>query len=449
MRTSFLPADIMLPNESVDMSRWSVIACDQYTSEPEYWEKVKEIAGDAPSTLSMIFPEVYLEDGDMEERLNKIHQAMEDYQNRGIFRELRQAMIYVRRINSSGDLQEGLIGAIDLETYDYRKGSMSLVRASEATVPGRLPPRVRIRENADLELPHIVMLIDDVRKMVIEPLGSKRDSMERLYDFDLMLGGGHVSGYLLGREDQEAVISGLRMLEDPVYYKDRYQMDPEHPMIYAVGDGNHSLASAKVCYEQLKADFPNRDLSNHPARYALVELVNLHSPSLDFEPIYRIVTGVDPLHLLGEMTKALDLRRCGADSLSDGYDAAESLKTVEGSEEIDQYMEAVYRPAGSPSVRREAYGIGHPLAGLAVGSLQTFLDDYTSRFGGSIDYIHGKDALLALSRQERSMGFLLPAMNKDQLFPAVIADGALPRKTFSMGHAGDKRYYTECRRIKA
>ncbi len=451
MRTAFLPADIMLPNESVDMTRWSVIACDQYTSEPEYWEKVKEIAGDGPSALSMIFPEVYLEDEDKEERLKSIHQAMRDYQDRGIFRELKQAMIYVRRINSSGNLQEGLVGAIDLECYDYKTGSKSLVRATEATVPGRLPPRVKIRENADLELPHVIMLIDDPEKTVIEPLGCMRKDMEKIYDFDLMLGGGHVSGYLLDKEAQDKVLSGLKMLADPACYRKRYKTDSDHPMVYAVGDGNHSLASAKVCYEKLKAENPDLDLSDHPARYALVELVNLHSPSLDFEPIYRIVTRVDPVHMLGEMTRALDLRPFGTERSVDKAKTSCPLPGLKEGQKRDrksQHIEVIYQPEAGQAVRREQYCIGRPLSDISVGSLQTFLDDYTSRSGGRIDYIHGEDALLALSDKEDSIGFLLPAMHKNELFPAVIADGALPRKTFSMGHAGDKRYYTECRKIK-
>ncbi len=426
MRDAFLPADILLPTGSVDMSRWSVIACDQYTSEPDYWEKVRDITGSGPSALPMIYPEVYLEDGDMEDRLAGIQDAMEEYMSQGVFRQYKDAMIYVRRIDSSGNLRQGLVGKIDLECYEYEKGSQSMVRATEETVPGRLPPRVRIRENANLELPHVIMLIDDMENTVIEPLADNLDDMEMVYDFDLMLGGGHLTGYLVNEEQQERIISCLRKLDDPECYNNRYDLHDEKPMIYAVGDGNHSLASAKAYYEKLKREHEGEDLSDHPARYALVELVNLHSPSLVFEPIYRIVTRVDPRHMMEKMIEEMDLHQEGQ----------------------GQSFEMVFADPSGQGIRRKVFVIGKPVSELAVGSLQSFLDAYTGRYGGKIDYIHGEDTVLSLSRREGAVGFLLPTMHKSELFPAVMADGALPRKTFSMGHARDKRYYTECRKIQ-
>lgn len=471
MRDAFLPADILLPAEKLDMTRWSVIACDQYTSEPDYWDQVKDIAGEAPSALSMIFPEVYLEDGDMEDRLARIHHSMKEYMSRGVFREYKDSMIYVRRIDSSGNLREGLVGKIDLDCYEYEKGSHSMVRATEETVPGRLPPRVHIRENADLELPHVIMLIDDIDQMVIEPLGRDLPGMEKVYDFDLMLGGGHLSGYLLDEGQKERVRDGLRKLDDPAWYKKRYSLEDEKPMIFAVGDGNHSLASAKAYYEKLKEENPGLDLSDHPARYALVELVNLHSPSLDFEPIYRIVTRVNPRHLMEKMIEEMDLHQEGqgqsfemvfADAsdqktsdqgMPDGMTSDQNQSDGKAS---DQDMpdgkapdqDRPDRDIHHEDLQRKIFVIGKPVSELAVGSLQAFLDDYTGRYGGKIDYIHGEETVLSLSRREGTVGFLLPTMHKNELFSAVMADGALPRKTFSMGHARDKRYYTECRRIK-
>lgn len=404
MKTAFTPADILLPNVS-DMTKWSVVACDQYTGEPEYWRDTEKIVGDAPSTLRLTLPEIYLEEPDVSERIAKIDSNIESYLESGVFREYKNAMIYTRRIQSDGKLREGIVGAVDLEQYDYRRGSSSQIRATEATVAERIPPRLKIRENASCELPHIMILIDDPAKTVIEPLGGK--SLSKLYDFKLMQGGGSISGYLLDDKAIDGVDNAL------------YELSKKSPMLFAMGDGNHSLATAKEHYEKLKRENPDKDMSNHPARYALCEIVNLHSPALEFEAIHRIVTGVNVGGLMDEMTASLDLRE----------DVSEQkIGIVVNGEVKDMYVH-------------------NPLSKLAVGSLQTFLDEYIAAHGGKIDYIHGADVLKNLAKGNDSVGFLLEPMQKSELFGAVIADGALPRKTFSMGHAADKRYYLEARKI--
>ena len=314
-------------------------------------------------------------------------------------------MIYTRRIQSDGKLREGIVGAVDLEQYDYRRGSSSPIRATEATVAERIPPRLKIRENASCELPHIMILIDDPAKTVIEPLCKM--SLSKLYDFKLMQGGGSISGYLL---DDNAIAGVDNAL---------YELSKKSPMLFAMGDGNHSLATAKEHYEKLKRENPDKDMSNHPARYALCEIVNLHSPALEFEAIHRIVTGMNVGELVDEMTAALDLR----EDVS-----GQKIGIVINGEVKDMYVH-------------------NPLSKLAVGSLQTFLDGYIAAHGGKIDYIHGDDVLKGLAKGSDSVGFLLEPMQKSELFGAVIADGALPRKTFSMGHAADKRYYLEARKI--
>ena len=420
MKTAFSSADILLPKKGIDMTKWSVVACDQFTSELEYWEETIRTVQDAPSSLKIILPEVFLEHDDVERRLDRIEENMEQYVADGIFTEYKDAMIYVERTDSSGRIRAGLIGKLDLEQYDYRKGSKSQIRATEATIVGRIPPRMRVRKKASMELPHIMVLIDDEKKTVIKPLQDKLDEMELLYDFSLMQGGGHVRGFLLGEEEKKQVEKALYALSDVDAFNKKYGTDEESILLYAMGDGNHSLATAKEYYEYLKATNPDRDLSNHPARYALVELVNLHSTALEFEAIDRIITETDVNHLMREMTTKLGLSTKG-----EGQEV-----TI-----IHDHME-------------EHLYITRPTSNLSTGSIQNFLDDYLSRNPGRIDYIHGIETVKHLAEQPKSLGIILPDLRKDELFPTVILDGALPRKTFSMGHARDKRYYLECRKIR-
>ena len=423
MDFAFKGADILLPKKDLDHTKWSVVACDQYTSEPAYWKEVAEIVGDAPSTYNMILPEVYLNEPDVEKRLSGIGDKMKEYLASDIFDEYRNAMIYVERTDSSGKIRAGIVGAIDLEQYDYRKGSTSLVRATEATVIERIPPRIKVRKNAEVELPHIMILIDDPGKTVIEPLFEKE--MPVLYDFDMMQGGGHLKGSLIDSETMESVTEALKKLGNPDQFNRAYGLQDTPVLLFAMGDGNHSLATAKEFYEQLKAENPGVDMSAHPARYALVEIVNLHSDALEFEAIHRIVQNINRKDMLQALYRDLDLTE------AEGRDAA-------GMQTLEIVMDG----------ERRSCIIGQPSSKLTVGSLQNFLDQYLAENGGTIDYIHGEDVVLNLSKQENAIGFILPDMGKEELFPTVIADGALPRKTFSMGHAQDKRFYMECRKIK-
>lgn len=421
MSTAFKPADILIPSEGIDMSKWSVVACDQYTSEPEYWEDVKNIVGDKESALNMILPEVYLESDDIAGKIENIHNTMNDYLSYDIFDEYKDSYIYIERTQSDGKVRKGLIGMIDLEEYDYSKGSTSAVRATEATVVERIPPRIKVRRDASLELPHIMILIDDEKKTVVEPVGEDKGSMKKLYDFNLMKNGGSIKGYLVCENQKNKIDSALTALGDSKAFNEKYGLSDSPVLLYAMGDGNHSLATAKAYYEELKSKNPDKDLTSHPARYALVEIVNLHSEALQFEAIHRIVTEVDCEDLLEVLKDKLELS-----------------EKDNGSGQSFTY---VYK-----NERKTVY-VGNKLSNLTVGSLQTVLDEYIKTKGGKIDYIHGIKVLESLAKADNSIGFILPDMLKSELFPTVIKDGALPRKTFSMGHAEDKRFYIECRKI--
>ena len=415
-KTAFSAADILLPRREYLSEAWAVCACDQYTGEPAYWAETDRLVGGQPSTLRLILPEVYLEDADVTDRIAKIQQAMRDDLEQGIFRELKDAMIYVERIQSDGKCRAGLVGKIDLEQYDYSKGSETPVRATEATVAERIPPRMRIRRGAAMELPHIMILLDDDRKTVIEPLEGKKDSMELLYDTKLMQGGGSIRGWLVPAAEQARILDALTALGDA----SRFDAGVA-PLVYAMGDGNHSLATAKAFYEEWKAANPGADTENAPQRYALVELVNLHSPALQFEAIHRILTEIDAEKLLADMTAALGLTEGASDAAQQFTVILNGKKTV--------------------------YSVTKPASNLTVGSVQSFLDGWLKANGGKIDYIHGAEVVETLAKAENSMGILLPDMLKSELFPTVIKDGALPRKTFSMGHAADKRFYMEARAL--
>lgn len=421
MNRAFKPADILLA-KTTSMKKWAVVACDQYTSEPEYWDKTYGLVGEDLSTLHLILPEIYLNKSDVEKRISNINKTMNSYLSDGVFEEYKNAFFYVERKQSNGILRQGIIGMIDLEEYDYSKGSTSLVRATEATVLERIPPRIKVRENASIELPHIMILIDDEDKTVIEPIGEKTDSMKLLYDTDLMQNGGSIKGYLVNESDIETIEKAIDELGEAQAFEKKYGIKNTSPLVFAMGDGNHSLATAKAFYEELKAKNPDKDLSHHPARYALVEVVNLHSKALEFEAIHRIVINVDTGDLLDKMKEKLLLS-------DEGNDEEQSFIVVLNGEE-------------------KKYYIKNPTSNLTVGSLQSFLDEYLSDSGAEIDYIHGADTLKRLVDSDNKIGFILPDMSKSELFPTVIKDGVLPRKTFSMGHAEDKRYYIECRKIK-
>lgn len=413
----FGPADILLP-QGCDMGRWSVVACDQYTSQPEYWQRVEASVGDCPSALRLILPEHMLEDGRVEAHIRDINRTMEDYLSQGLFRTCPDSLIYVERTLRGGRVRRGLVGLVDLEDYDFTPGSSALIRATEGTVLSRIPPRAAVRRDAALELPHVMLLVDDRERTVVEPLTIRRQEMETVYDFDLMEDSGHVTGRLLTRGQQEAVASALRALADPAAFRARYGLGEDRPpMLFAVGDGNHSLATAKACYEEAKGT-PREAL----ARYALVEVVNLHDISLEFEPIHRTVFGVEP------------------EALLDGLLAAYPGATLNGGTEGQSFCFVYGGKEGTVT-------IPSPPSQLAVGTLQQYLDQALPQ-GAALDYIHGADVARQLARRERAISFLLPAMGKDELFRTVIHDGVLPRKTFSMGEAEDKRFYLEARKIR-
>jgi len=410
MERVFSAADILLPDfKKNEGSRWSVIACDQFTSENEYWEETERIVSNAPSALRLILPELYLGKND-EERIGAIHKAMDDYKE-NVLKVHKDSMIYLRRTCPTGKVREGLVGKIDLEAYDYNKGAKTPVRATEGTVLERIPPRVRVRRGASLELPHVMLLIDDAENRLFSLLEEKRG--ERAYAFPLMQGGGEVEGFFVDRSTQETALSVLDGLSG------------HGGLVFAVGDGNHSLASAKAYYEELKATLGEEKAKNHPARYALAEIVNIHSEALVFEPIYRVVFGADRAELLSEMKKFADAQ-------------AGDIPT--------QAVTVVYQENGKECKEDFTFPIGAHT--LTVGTLQIFLDEYIKKNKGvEVDYIHDESSLLSLASREGAVGFLFDGMKKEELFSAVAHDGALPRKTFSMGVAREKRYYLEAREI--
>jgi Protein of unknown function (DUF1015) len=425
--------DIYLPQPGVDLTKWAVIACDQYTSQPEYWRKVETIVGDAPSTLNMIFPEVYLEMAGAEKRIQHIQQTMINYLSGGLLLK-HSGMVYVER-QVGGKLRRGLVLALDLEHYDYNKGSTSLIRATEGTIIERLPPRIGIREGARLELPHILVLIDDPKRGVIEPVGESKANLKVLYDFDLMEGSGHLKGYLVNNPSiEDIILHRLEQLADPIVFSEKYGVPKDQPvLLFAMGDGNHSLATAKAIWEMKKSQVG----LEHPSRYALVEIENVHDEGLEFAPIHRALFGVKQ-NILAAM-KSYYLSGYSYTVCKDQADM------------VQQVNQAVNRSHIIGLVSSQGYGIlevASPLSNLPVGTLQAFLDEFLKSGGAEkIDYIHGEDTIFMLGMQPGNIAFYLPGMNKSDLFKTVILDGALPRKTFSMGEAYEKRFYVECREI--
>lgn len=436
--------EILLPRAEVDLEKWAVVACDQFTSEKEYWKQVEAYIKEQPSTFHLIFPEVYLEDADKEGRIERIRQYMSCYLKDHIFKAQPPGFVYVDRRTPYAKSRKGLVVAVDLEQYDYHQGAKTLIRATEGTILDRLPPRIKIREGAPVELPHIMVLIDDPDKSVIEPLSmeAETNNLQKLYDFDLMLNSGRLTGYLVNNERLlTKVLRALQRLADPALYKAKYQVD-ESPLLFAVGDGNHSLATAKAVWERIKQTPANNvDIMNHPARYALVELVNLYDDGLVFEPIHRVMFNVDSASLLEAMGNYFT---CEIEYKS-GVKITEYLETTRqnSSDHSNLHQVGFVTPQGAGIIK-----IKNPTSNLEVGTLQSFLDDYVRKNEEcKIDYIHGDDVVTTLGSQAGNIGFYLPVMDKRDLFKTVILDGALPRKTFSMGEAVEKRFYLEARKI--
>lgn len=427
---------IMMPKEGTDLYKWSVVACDQFTSQQEYWAETEQIVGDAVSALRLILPEVYLEDADVEERVADIHATMKQYVEGGILQELPAGFMLVKRSFGKEHARLGLVAEIDLETYSYKKGTPSLTRPTEMTVEERIPPRLKVRQKASVELPHIMLLIDDPDCSIIEPLFEERDSYQQIYDTDLMQEGGHITGWLIPEgKDTDRIMGQLESLADPETFRAKYGLFEDYPLLnYAVGDGNHSMATAKAAWENIKKDLPEEEWENHPARYCLCEIVNIHDKSLEIEPIHRALFGVEVDALLAAAQKYYEEKGCEV-TITEGLEkpsADEQVHRVAICSEKGEYTLCVKRPVW----------------GIAVATLQSFLDAFLAKNSeAKIDYIHGEDVVKGLGEKPGNVGILLPEVKKEDLFIGVIKDGVLPRKTFSMGEANEKRYYMECKQI--
>lgn len=431
-RCTHIP-EIMLPREGTDLSKWAVIACDQYTSQPEYWAETDRTVGDAPSTLRLTLPEVYLEQDDVAERTEKIHRTMQAYVADGTLRTLPAGVILTERWSGGSFPRRGIVLAVDLEAYEYTPGSASLIRPTEKTVVERIPPRLKVRQGACMELPHIMILIDDPDRKIIEPLFDKTASFEKVYDTDLMQNGGHITGWFIPKGAQtDEIEAGLESLCDRETFNRKYGCtDAQALLPYAVGDGNHSMATAKAYWEEVKSGLSPEEQENHPARYALVEVVNIHDESLIIEPIHRILFGVDADELLSGLTAFYAAQGCKA------YVADEA--PADAAAHIFPFCAA--DKAGVLVVE-------NPKWSIPVATMQTALDAYLETHPSArIDYIHGADVVCNLAEKPGNLGFILPDIAKNDLFRGVVFDGVLPRKTFSMGEAHEKRYYMEAKTI--
>ncbi len=391
--------EILLPQATADMSKWAVIACDQHTSDPAYWQELEEYVKDAPSALRLTLPEIHLSD-DCSDRIAAIARSMRAYREKGIFRKLDKGFVLVERSTPFSPARFGLVLAVDLEAYSYEAGAKAQIKATEATIVERIPPRLKIRESASIEFPHVMLLYDDREDSVLGALKARRDSLEKLYDFDLNMGGGHIKGYFVPESDARSAAQAFSALAD------------EDGVVFMVGDGNHSLATAKASWEKIKAGLSEEEQKDHPARFALAEAVNIYDDGIFFEAIHRVVKGVDPEKF-----------------------AAGILPEKEG--------EAFLVIGG----KKRACSFGKDVAG-AVKKADAYIAAYTKANGGEADYIHGEEEIVRITEEQKdSVGILLPKMDKSELFATVKKHGCLPKKTFSMGESAEKRYYIEGKEI--
>jgi len=404
----FNTADILIPAAG-DMSKWAVIACDQFTSEPEYWAECERLVGEADSTLRLMLPEAWLETDRAEGAERRINAEMERCLRENVFRCLENSFVYLERRQSDGRIRRGLVGAVDLEQYDFTPGSHAAIRSTEDTVADRLPPRVKVRKGAVLEMPHAMVLMNDPEDGVLGALEARKGGLEKVYDFDLMQGSGHISGWHVCGEEAEAVSAAIRALTDGA------------DMAMAMGDGNHSLATARLCWLDIREGLSEAEREGHPARYALVELNNIHEAAIDFEPIHRLLADTDTEAFFGE---------------------AEAFFTAVSREGESHHIRCI-TAEGERDICVNGLTIGE-----TIGAAERFALDYLKRHGGRIDYIHGDDTVAAMGRESGCCAMVLPAMDKTELFTSVERSGPFPRKSFSIGHARDKRFYLECRRIK-
>lgn len=403
MKNCFIPGDILLP-KAADYEKWAVIACDQFTSDKSYWHRVETFTQNAPSTLHMIFPEIYLEDN-APARIALIRAAMESNLKNDVFAVYSNAFVYVERTLLNGMIRPGIVGVVDLEQYHYDPKMKPAVGATEQTILERVPPRIAVRREAALEFPHVILFCNDYEERILRPVTEKKAQLKKLYEFDLMEGGGHIAGWLVDGTDADLLQKALC----------DYQNGAEGTA-FLVADGNHSLVTAKCWYEELKLNNPGQDLSNHPARYALVELENILDPSIDFEPIHRVIFDTDVEKLQSDL----------AAICADGGSAVECV-------------------IGDTC---KTYSIDVPKGELPVAVLQRFLDAWLAENPGRIDYVHDRDAVEAFAKAENTVGLLLPVFDKKELFAFGASGKILPRKTFSLGHGREKRYYLEGRKIR-
>ncbi len=415
----FTSAEMLLP-KAQDMHRWSVVACDQFSSQPDYWESLEKLTEGVPSTLHLMLPEAYLESRDQFVEAEKINAEMEKYLADGVFETLPECYIYVERTLASGLVRRGLMGVLDLEAYDYSKNSSSPIRATEGTVEDRLPPRVRVRRGASLEMPHIMVFIDDAADNVLQPLTDKKAELPKLYDFELNAGGGAICGYMIAGTDAANLDAAIAGLSDTESLQSRY--GDRAPAIFAMGDGNHSLATAKKCWEELKPTLSDEQRNTHPARFGLVELVNIHDEAITFEPIHKVLFETEPEAFIAAAEAFWKEQSKPADK-------SHSIRLIVGESEKSIYVSGL-------------------TIGELIGKAEEFCQSYMAAHGGKIDYIHNDDTAIGMGRRAGCAAVLLPRMEKGELFPSIIESGPFPKKSFSIGHAEDKRYYLECRKIK-
>lgn len=432
--------EILLPRQGIDLEKWALIACDQFTQDRAYWEKARQLAGDAPSMLNLILPEIYLREEGRAARIAAIHGAMSAALRDGVFAPPRYGCVYLERNTPHHQGRRGLVIALDLEQYDWAPAARPLIRSTEGAVPERLPPRMEIRRGAALESPHILMLMDDETDEILPALGDRAKRAAPAYHSPLMLGGGDLTGWFLeGEADWAFLAQALEILARRASTRYGTGGAGEPPFLFAAGDGNHSLAAAREIwleYKQARAGDPA--LMNHPCRYALVEIENLYDPAVQFEPIHRVLFNISPDDLLARLSALPGFSsrpaedRASLSRLIGGGAAKTRLGLVSGSR-------LVLVETAAP--------------GLATVPLQPLLDDLARPGGGpaapSIDYIHGEDEIfrLAADPAAHAVGLLLPPVKKSALFETVARSGPLPRKSFSLGEAVEKRYYLECREL--
>ena len=427
---------ILVPGEGIDMEKWAVIACDQYTSDLDYWEDVDKAVGSAPSSLRLVLPEVYLETPREKKISASIFREMKSYLRSGVLTELEPGFIYVRRTTNYGNVRNGLMACVDLEMYSFDKDSTSFIRPTEKTIIERVPPRVKIREKAVLELPHILFLIDDPAKTVIEPLEKTKNLYQKIYDFELMKNGGRIEGYHINEDSALSSIANAitDLADENAFHK--ANGDEKPMLLYAVGDGNHSLASAKQHWDNVKIGLKANELDGYPARFALVEIINIHDEGMKFEPIHRVLFDCPLDNLLVELESAFDL----------------AIHEFNDVGTLEEFVKAEYDNRESHTFgllsndRLLAVSVNSPEHNLAVATLQIFLDDYIENHDVEIDFIHDIGSVVDLVNKKNT-GLLLPPIDKSGFFKTIIHEGTLPRKAFSMGHADEKRFYLEARKI--